>query len=138
MVRGTKGGKRREVPLPQRVVDALDGYLAERRQRAVPASAFTVAPTAPLFVRNDGSPFNVNFLDRLVRRVAADAGVSMPGDAAAHAFRHHFGVQLALRGVPVPAIQELLGHADPRTTSIYMRMAGRHLTAALDDAGWLD
>jgi integrase/recombinase XerD len=94
-------------------------------------------PNAPLFARRDGRPFDVSVLDRLVRRLAATAGVSMPGDAAAHAFRHHFGVQLAVRGVPVPVIQELMGHRDPRTTSIYMRMTGRLLIDALDDAGWL-
>jgi site-specific recombinase XerD len=31
-----------------------------------------------------------------------------------------------------------MGHADPRTTSIYTRVASQQLIAALDDAGLLD
>lgn len=137
VVRGTKGGRRRDVPLPRRVVERIDGYLDERRRRAEAAPALAVSDERHLFVRNDGRPLNQQFLDRLIRRCARQAGVAMPGDAAAHAFRHHFGVQLALRGVPLPVISELMGHADPRTTAIYTRAVGRHLVEALDDAGWL-
>ena len=61
----------------------------------------------------------------------------VPDGAAAHALRHHFGVQLTLRGVPLPALQQLMGHADPRTTSIYTAMAEADLTGVLEDAGWL-
>jgi len=33
--------------------------------------------------------------------------------------------------------QQLLGHADPRTSAIYTRAAEAELTLALLDAGWL-
>src|SRR4051794_40122295 len=38
--------------------------------------------------------------------------------AMAHALRHSYGLELAVRGVLLPVIQQLLGHTDPRTTSI--------------------
>ena len=76
-------------------------------------------------------------LDRLVRGLAGRAGVVLPAGAAAHAFRHHYGVTLALRGVPGNVISQLMGHADPRTTSIYTTVASTQLITALDDAGLL-
>jgi integrase/recombinase XerD len=38
-----------------------------------------------------------------------------------HAFRHYAASQLADAGVPLNVIQELLGHHDIKTTSIYLQ-----------------
>jgi len=89
-----------------------------------------------LFVRTDTSPLAPRTLDRLLRSIALRAGVSLPVGAAAHAFRHHYGVTPALRGVP-QAISQLMGHADPRTTAIYTTVASSALIGVLDDAGLL-
>jgi len=62
-----------------------------------------------LFVRTDTSPLAPRTLDRLLRSIALRAGVSLPVGAAAHAFRHHYGVTPALRGVPQAAISQLMG-----------------------------
>jgi len=70
-------------------------------------------------------------------RLCAIAGIDMPVGAMAHALRHHYGTQLALRNVPVPVFQQLLGHGDPRTSAIYTRAAEAELAQALLDAGWL-
>jgi site-specific recombinase XerD len=45
--------------------------------------------------------------------------------------------QLAVRGVPLPIIQQLMGHTDPATTTIYTRATGNDTAVVLDDAGWL-
>jgi integrase len=58
-------------------------------------------------------------------------------DALVHGFRHHYGLQLALRGLPPATLQQLMGHSDPRTTALYTRHASFDLINALDDAGWL-
>lgn len=138
VVRGAKGMKRRDVPIPQRTVVALRRYLTERADLAAAGHpGMGLAERSPLFVRPGGRPLNQPFVDRMIRRVAATAGVTLRGDAAAHGFRHFYGMSLALRGVPVPVIAEAMGHADTRTTSIYMRAVGRHLGDALEDAGWL-
>ena len=132
-----KGGKTRDVPLPRATVDAVDEWLAERARPARGRGALSARPTDLLFVRPDGSALSPQALDRVVRGLADRAGVTLPVGAAAHAFRHHYGVTLALRGVPGNVISQLMGHADPRTTSIYTAVASTQLTAALDDAGLL-
>ena len=55
----------------------------------------------------------------------------------AHALRHSYGMELALRGVPLPVIQQLLGHTDPRTSSIYTTAHATDLTDTLRAAGLL-
>ncbi len=115
-----KGGKQRDVPLRRDTVDAVDEWLAARAAH-FPGRA--PGRGAPLFVRTDGTALTERTLDRLLRAIALRAGVGLPVGAAAHAFRHHYGVTLALRGVPQAAISQVMGHADPRTTAIYTTVA---------------
>ncbi len=130
----SKGGKQRDVPLPGATVAALDTWLdAQRTHGGGPKPT----RSSLLFVRTDTSPLTPRTLDRLLRALALRAGVSLPAGAAAHAFRHHYDVTLALRGVPQAAISQLMGHADPRTTAIYTTVASSALIGVLDDAGLL-
>ncbi len=134
----SKGAKPRDVPLPRATVEAIDDWLAARVRPGEGRRALTARRVDPLFVRSDGSALSPQTLDRIVRGMAERAGVVLPDGASAHAFRHHYGVTLALRGVPQTVISQLMGHADPRTTSIYTTVASQQLIAALDDAGLLD
>lgn len=130
--RGTKSGRAREVPLARHTSERLEKYLAERSERGMAASG-----RDELFVRNDGRSFTTDALYHLVKRLAHAAAAHLPDDALVHGLRHHFGLQLAMRGVPPATLQQLMGHRDPRTTSIYTRHASFDLINALDDAGWL-
>lgn len=137
--RQAKGGRKRRVPLPRAAAASVQAYLAERA--ALPGSELAAQLTAAsrLFVRNNGTAMNDQFLDRLVVRLAdsADPPVERPDRTAAHGFRHHFGTQLALRNVPLAVISAAMGHTDPRTTARYTRSVGRDLADPLEDAGWL-
>jgi site-specific recombinase XerD len=44
---------------------------------------------------------------------------------------------LALAGVHMSLLAQLMGHADPKTTAIYTRVASQQQIAALDEAGLL-
>ena len=76
-------------------------------------------------------------VDHILRRLCRAADVAAPVGEMAHGFRHCYGTTMAVRAVPLPVIQQLLGHSDPRTSSIYTRVAATSLTNALDDAGML-
>lgn len=125
---GSKGGRHRDIPLPHPVLAAIDDYIGERA---------TSRPTDVLFVRHDGTPINQQFVDTLLRRLCVLAGVEPPEGAMAHALRHTYGSELARRGVPVMLIQQLLGHTDPRTSSIYTTVHLTDLTFTLREAGLL-
>jgi site-specific recombinase XerD len=130
--RGTKSGRVREVPIAAHTMRRIHTWLEERQRRGISATG-----RDPLFVRNDGREFSTDALYHLVKRLAHAAAAHLPDDALVHGLRHHFGLQLAMRGVPPATLQQLMGHSDPRTTSIYTRHASFDLINALDDAGWL-
>jgi len=130
----SKGGKQRDVPLSSATVEALDAWLDARWTHG---GGPKPTRSSLLFVRTDTSPLTPRTFDRLLRTIALRAGVGLPAGAAAHSFRHHYGVTLALRGVPQAAISQLMGHADPRTTAIYTTVASSALIGVLDDAGLL-
>ena len=43
-----------------------------------------------------------------------------------HAFRHTYGRNCVLRGVPIPVLQKWLGHASMVDTQRYVELAGAH------------
>jgi len=56
------------------------------------------------------------------------AGISIP--VTPHLLRHTYASELANRGVNLKVIQELMGHADIRTTSRYAHVGFDALRAA--------
>jgi site-specific recombinase XerD len=132
---GAKGGKRRTVPIPHATLIHIDRYLIERT--AIDDERLKIGDRAPLFVRHNGTTLTQQFVDSLLRRLTASCGITAPEGAMAHALRHSYGMELALRGVPLPVIQQLLGHSDPRTSSIYTIAHATDLTDTLRDAGLL-
>jgi integron integrase len=62
-------------------------------------------------------------LQRAVKRAIERAGISKA--ASCHTFRHLFATHLLEDGYDIRTGQELLGHADVRTTMIYTHMLNR-------------
>jgi integrase len=64
-----------------------------------------------------------------LKQVSNACGV---GDIGWHTLRHTFASHLAVKGVPVPVVQALLGHASISTTMRYAHIAPSALRSAID------
>lgn len=111
-----KGNQQRNVPVPPETIEAVDAYLEERGQRFGKRQ-----PSEPMFMLANGKPMNRTALNYLVGTWIQRAQVPKQPGEAVHGFRHTFAKGLIRAGVPVPSVQELLGHADLKTTGIYLR-----------------
>jgi len=62
---------------------------------------------------------------RIIKRVMVEAGIdgTLP-HSTAKGLRHAYGIHAIASGVPVTELQKLLGHADLKTTSIYLDAQG--------------
>lgn len=67
-----------------------------------------------LFVMSDSSA------RRYLRQIHADAGLE--GDGASHDLRMTYGTEVYERTKDIRLVQELLGHASPTTTQVYVAM----------------
>jgi site-specific recombinase XerD len=143
IIRRGKGLKHREVPLVQEARDPLTAYftyrehLAQRwRERATirgePVATWSRWPDGHLFLGQRGP-----LAERGIREIIAKLGqaAKLPSSLGPHDLRHTFAKALldpAAYGLdrppmPLPAIQQLLGHADIATTTIYTRVSAEDL-----------
>lgn len=116
------------------------------KRRVVPVSPTLAAalkdlPRRGLWViaGEDGGPttydraleaLNALYIVATVTVPISETGVTMPW----HSLRHTFGTELAARGVPVPVIKELMGHASITTTMRYVTVTGAQLDDAIETA----
>ncbi len=126
-----KGGKSREIPVRYDLQKLLQEFLSKRKESDANTS-LTENKTTPLFptaIRRTGQlstrPMSANDTSRMVRRRMHDAG--LPARLTAHSCRVATITDLLSQGVSLADVQNLAGHADPRTTRLYDRR-GRQVT----------
>ncbi len=118
-----KGSKQRVVPLGRAAVEALRGYLEGMRPRLVRA-----APEAPwVFVSRGGRALTREMLWILVKKYVRRAGLNPK--VSPHTLRHSFATHLLAGGADLRTVQELLGHANIRTTQQYTHVDRDRLRA---------
>ena len=115
-----KGGKSRKIPVRhdlqtllfeyQRGIDMLLGPNDHR-----PLFTTTIRRSKELTLRS----MTTNDLGRMVKRRMKSAG--LPSRLSPHSFRVATITDLLGQGVPLEDVQNLAGHADPRTTRLYDR-----------------
>lgn len=105
-----KGNKRRTIYYHTETADALRAWL-EVRPAASHNSVFLSERTL--------APLTSSAISQMLRRLCRRAGLERT--LGAHSFRHYVGTTLARGHMPIPAIQEWLGHSDPQITVQYTR-----------------
>ena len=115
-----KGGREREVPVPQAVQQALEAWLKVHPL----GRGVGLLDDQPLFVRlgrhghQAPLPLSAVAVHRLVRRCCLAAGVP-ERLAHPHALRAYWATHLLEAGVPIHEVSARLGHVDLRTTARY-------------------
>jgi integrase/recombinase XerD len=118
-----KGSKQRVVPLGQPAIKALTAYLNEQRPLLI-----RTAPEAPwVFVSRGGKALTREMLWILVKKYALRAGLS--SRVSPHTLRHSFATHMLAGGADLRTVQELLGHANIRTTQHYTHVDRDRLRA---------
>jgi integrase/recombinase XerD len=118
-----KGSKQRVVPLGRPAVQALRAYLEELRPRLVQANA-----EAPwVLVSRGGRALTREMVWALVKKYVRRAGLN--ARVSPHTLRHSFATHLLAGGADLRTVQELLGHANIRTTQQYTHVDRDRLRA---------
>lgn len=164
MVRDGKGGKDRRTPLPRRLEEPLRRELERGRvlyeedrerqlagvwlpnafERKAPSASkewgwfwvfasrrLSVDPRAQVARRHH---VNENGVQKALKKAVGSAGIAKR--VTCHTLRHSFATHLLEGGRDIRTVQELLGHADVRTTEIYTHVLNRPgdaLRSPLDD-----
>lgn len=116
-----KGGREREVPLPDVLAVALAEHLRERPAREVTLPWRELdgehRTAALVFSTRESTALERNYYNRHVWKPSlVAAGVEPIRSNGMHALRHHYASVLLDGGVSIRAVADYLGHADPGFT----------------------
>ena len=117
IVRG-KGDKERMVPFGESAREKLEQYLMEVRPILV---GNKIVPE--VFVNYKGQPMSRKGIWKNFKALEVKAGLH----AKVHTLRHSFATHLLAGGMDLRSVQELLGHSDLATTTIYTHVDDKQL-----------
>ena len=116
-----KGDKERLVPFGDRAYEKLLIYLQEVRPELVKGRI-----VAEVFVNYRGEAISRKGVWKRFKELEALSGV----EAKVHTLRHSFATHLLQGGADLRSVQELLGHSDLSTTTIYTHVTDKQLEEA--------
>lgn len=85
--------------------------------------------TGYVFLDSDKQPLDYHRMERRLTKACEDAGLRKIGW---HTLRHTFASHLAMKGVPITAVQQLMGHSNITTTMRYSHLAPSTLRSAIE------
>jgi len=122
IVRQSKGNKDRVVMLPYSIVAYLEDY-----RKIYPADSWVFSG------QYKGEALSAGTVQQVMRNAVEKAGLQKK--ASVHTLRHSFATHLLENGTDVRYIQQLLGHANIKTTMVYTHIlpkAARKVISPLD------
>jgi len=128
-IRQGKGGRDREVPLSPKLHEQLRTYYRSLRRRNG-----WLFPS--LLARRPDEPITDKTVWHACETATRRAGITKA--VHPHTLRHSFATHLYDLGADLPLIQDLLGHADPRDTMIYVHLSTRKRQGAPNPLEMLD
>ena len=120
LVRG-KGNKERLIPFGGVARKKLELYLNEVRPKLVKERN-----VAEVFVNYKGNPISRKGVWKRFQELEALRGVN----SKVHTLRHSFATHLLSGGADLRSVQELLGHSDLSTTTVYTHVTDNQLEQA--------
>lgn len=117
---GGRGRKQRVIPLNHTACLALQKHLDIRK----------AAGSNILFLNRFNEPLRERGVQKILRKYLKKTGLER---ASVRSLRHTFGIHHAVKGTSAKTIQEVMGHKDPRSTSIYFFIAQKMIRRELED-----
>jgi len=127
LVRNGKGGKRRLVSFNGSLRKHFEEYMLWKRKTGEPAS-----PEDPLLLSSNTKTYmTTRAVQKALKRTATRAG--LPSRYSIHCLRHTYAYYLhEASGYNLRVVQKQLGHADIRTTEVYLGVMQHELQRALE------
>jgi site-specific recombinase XerD len=122
---------RRTIPLLPQLEEPIREWRAYRAEHGLNQ------PGSPFLVTMAGAPMQTRYVWRIVRDVAARAGLSTAGGrrVTPHALRRTFATEMLNRGVRLETVSRLLGHAATTITEqAYAQLTDHRIRAEVEEA----
>ena len=120
-----KGSRERIVPIGKPALDAAGRYAEELRPKLLKP----YRPTDRLLLSHTGRPITRIVVWQVVEKHARRAGLH---EVHPHTLRHSFATHLLAGGADLRVVQELLGHANIKTTQIYTHVDSTKLKEVIE------
>lgn len=109
-----KGAKDRIVTLDPTISEILIQYYKEYK------------PKVFVFESPGGGKYSATSVTKVLQQICIKAGISKK--IKPHLIRHNYATHLLEAGMDIKKLQDLLGHANPATTAIYLHMSNSHVS----------
>lgn len=114
-----KGNKERIVPINEECCQLLKKYIEEFRMQ------ISHKETSYIFIDKHGNPIQRSNFYYILKSLAKKSGITK--EISPHTLRHTFATHMLNHDADLRSIQEMLGHSDISTTTIYTHVSNDKL-----------